>query len=69
MGRDMGPPINHTGGLKLGSQKGVILAAQHESKLKVSPLVYLHAGLEIGSAVPYAIHWESDEDSHVVVPQ
>ena len=23
-------------------------------------MVYLHAGLEIGSAVPYAIHWESN---------
>ena len=25
--RDMGPPIDHTGGVKLGSQKGVIFAA------------------------------------------
>ena len=38
------------------SQKGVILAAQKEPKLRVSLMVYLHAGLEIGSAVPYAIH-------------
>ena len=35
------------GGLKLGSQKGVILAAQNEPKLKVSLIVYLQAGLEI----------------------
>ena len=39
------------GGLKLGSQKGVILAAQNEPKSGVSSMVYLHAGLEIGSAV------------------
>ena len=35
------------GGLKLGSQEGVILAAQNEPALGVSPMVYLHAGLEI----------------------
>ena len=27
-------------------------------------IVYLHAGLEIGSAFPYAIHQQSNEDSH-----
>ena len=32
-------------------------------------MVYLHAGLEIGSAVPYAIHWESIRDSHVLGSQ
>ena len=53
------------GGLKLGSQKGVILAAQNESKSGVSPMVGLHAGLEIGSANPYAIHWESNRESHI----
>ena len=61
----MGPPIDHTGGgVKLGSQKEVILAAQNEPRSGVSSMVYLHAGLEIGSAIPYAIHWESNEDSH-----
>ena len=39
-------------GFQLGSQKGDILAAQNEPKLRVSPMIYLHAGLEIGSAVP-----------------
>ena len=29
-------------------------------------MVYLHAGFEIGSAIPYAIHEESDRDSHVL---
>ena len=28
----------------------------------VLPIVYLHAGLEIGSAIPYAIHRESNRD-------
>ena len=51
-----------TRGLKLGPRKGVILAAQNEPKLRVSPMVYHHAGLEIGSAVPYAIPFESNMD-------
>ena len=49
-----------TRGVKLGSQKGVILATQNEPKLGVFPIVYLHAGLKIGSAIPYAIHQESN---------
>ena len=57
------------GGLKLGSQKGVILAAQNEPKLGVPSIVYLHAGLEIGSAIPYAIHRESNEDFHALGSQ
>ena len=32
----------------------------------VLPIVYLHAGLEIGSAIPYAIHRESNKDSHIL---
>ena len=56
--------MDHTRGVKLGSQKGVILAAQNEPKSGVSPMVYLHAGLEIRSAIPYAIHWESNGDLH-----
>ena len=35
----------------------------------VLPIVYLHAGLEIGSAIPYAIHGESNRDSHGLGPQ
>ena len=58
-----------TRGVKLGSQKGVILATQNEPKLGVSPMVYLHAGLEIGSAIPYAIHRESNQDSHALGTQ
>ena len=57
------------GGVKLGSQKGVILAAQNEPKLGVSSTAYLHAGLGIGSAIPYAIHSESNGDLHVPGPQ
>ena len=56
-------------GLKLGSQKGVILASQNEPKSGVSPMVYLHAGLDMASAIPYAIHLESDADSHVLGSQ
>ena len=58
-----------TRGLKLGSQKGVLLAAQNEPKSRVSPMVCLHAGLEIGFAVPYAIHWTFNRASHVLGPQ
>ena len=60
----MGPPIDDMGGVKLGSQKGVILAAQNEPKWGVLLMVYLHAGLEIRSTIPYAIHLESSRDSH-----
>ena len=67
--RDMGPPIDHTGGVKLGSQKGVILAAQNEPKLGVPSIVYLHVGLEIGSAIPYAIRRECNRDCHGLGPQ
>ena len=45
----MGPPIDHTGGVKLGSQTGVILATQNEPKFGVSPMVYLHAGFHMRS--------------------
>ena len=58
-----------TRGLKLGFQKGVILAAHNEQKLGVSPMVYLHAGLEIGSAIPHPIHQESNEDTHALGSQ
>ena len=57
------------GGLKLGSQKRVILAARNEPKFGVLPIVYLHAGLEIGSAIPYAIHHESNGDFHALGSQ
>ena len=57
------------GGLKLGSQKGVILAGRNEPKFGVLPIVYLHAGLEIRSAIPYAIHQESKWDSHALGSQ
>ena len=53
----------------MGFPKGVIVAARNEPKSGVLPIVYLHAGLEIGSAIPYAIHRESDEDSHALGSQ
>ena len=55
-----------TRGLKLGSKKGIILAARNEPKFGALPIVYLHAGLEIGSAIPYAIHRPSNGDSHAL---
>ena len=55
--------------MKLGSPKGVILVTQNEPKSKVSPMVYLHAGLEIGSVVLHAIHRESNGDSHALGSQ
>ena len=58
-----------TRGGEIGSQKGVILAAQNEPKSGVPPMVYLHARLEIGSAIPYAIHRESNRDSHALGSQ
>ena len=57
------------GGVNLGSQKGVILAAQNDPRSGVSSMVYLHAGLEIGSAIPYVIHWKWNGDSHVLGSQ
>ena len=68
--RDMWPPIDHTGGGgEIGVPKGVNLAAQNEPISGVPPMVYLHAGLEIRSAIPYAIHPESNRDSHALGSQ
>ena len=64
-----GRELTTRGGVKLGSQKGVILAAQNEPKSGVPPMVYLHAGLEIGSAIPYAIHRQSSRDFHALGSQ
>ena len=53
--------------MNLGSGKGVILAAQNELKSWVLPMVYLHAGLEIGSSIAYAIYRESEGDFHATL--
>ena len=55
--------------MKLGSQKGVILAAQNEPKMGVSSIVYLHAGLDIGSVIQHAINREFNKDSHALGSQ
>ena len=55
-----------TWGVKLGSQKGVILVTKSEPKSKVSSMVYLHAGWEIRFAVLHAIHQEANGDSHEI---
>ena len=54
---------------EIGVPKGVILAAEMSQNLGVLPIVFLHAGLEIGSAIPYAIHPKSDRDSHALDTQ
>ena len=59
--RDMKPPTDHTGG-EIGVQNRGHLAAQNEPKSKLSPMVYLHAGSEIGSGIPYGINCEPNED-------
>ena len=51
---------------EIGVPKWSILAARNEPKFGVLPIVYLHAGLEIGSAIPYAIHRESNRDSRAL---
>ena len=45
-----------TPGGEFGVPNGVILAAQNEQRSGVSSMVYIHAGLEIRSAIPYGIH-------------
>ena len=35
----------------------------------MSSIIYLHAGLKIGSAILYAIHLESNVDSHLLCSQ
>ena len=57
--RDIGAPIDHTGGGgEIGVPKGAILVTKNEPKSKVSPMIYLHAGFKIGPAAPHAIHRE-----------
>ena len=66
MGREIWDRQLTTWGAKIGVPKeGSFSAAQNEPKLKVSPMVYLHASLEIRSTIPYASHWGWNEDSHV----
>ena len=57
--RDMGPPIDHTGKPNRGPKRGSFWLLKTSQRLALLPKVYLHASLEIGSAIPYAIHQES----------
>ena len=65
--RDMGPPIDHTGGCNWGPKRGSFWLL--EMKSGVIPIVYLHAGLEIRSAIPNVIHQESNRDFHALGSQ
>ena len=59
-----GRQLTTRGGGEIGVPKGVLLAAQNAPKLGVSSIVYLHAGLEIVSAIPHAIYQAFNGDSH-----
>ena len=65
----IGPPIDHTGGSNWGPKRGSFWLLEMSQNLGVLPIVYLHAGLEMGFAIPYAIHRESHRDSHALGPQ
>ena len=42
-----------------GGERGSFWLLEMSQNSGVLPIVYLHAGLEIRSAIPYAIHQES----------
>ena len=51
-----------------GPKRGSFWLLEMSQNSGVLPIVYLNAGLEIGSAIPYAIHPESNRDSHALAP-
>ena len=63
MGKEIWGRHLTTRGGDIGGQIWLLKMSQN---LGVLPIVYLHAGLEIGSANPYAIHRESNRDSHTL---
>ena len=52
-----------------GPKRGSFWLLKMSQNPGVLPIVYLPAGLKIGSAIPYAIHRESNEDSHATGSQ
>ena len=62
----MGPTIDHTGGYNRGPKKGCFGTPKNEQKLKVSPRVFLHDGLEMALNVPYGTHSDSSVGPHVL---
>ena len=56
-----------TRGGEIGVPKGGhFWLLEMSQNLGVLLIVYLHAGLEIRSAIPYAIHQKSNGDSHAL---
>ena len=55
-----GRQLTTRGGLNWGPKRGSFWLLEMSQNSGVLPLVYLHAGSEIGSAIPYAIHRESN---------
>ena len=62
----MGPPIDHMGQLKLGSENGCFSIPKNELKLKVSPRVLLHDDLKTGLNVRCVNQWESNVGPHIL---
>ena len=52
------------GGRNWGPKRGSFWLLEVSQNSGVLPIVYLHARLEMGSAIPYAIQQESNRDSH-----
>ena len=64
-----GRQLTKRGGEIWGPKKGSFWLLQMSQNLGVLPTVYLHAGLEIGSVIPYAMHQESNRDPHALGSQ
>ena len=64
-----GRQLTTRGGEIGGPKRGPFWLLEMSRNSGVLPKVYLHAGLEIGSAIPYAIHRESNGDSHALGSQ
>ena len=65
MGKEIwGRQLFTRGGEIVVPKRGSFWLLEMSQNSGVLPLVNLDAGLEIGSAIPYAIHQESNKDSH-----
>ena len=70
MGKEIwGRQLTTRGGEIGVPKRGSFWLLEMSQNLGVLPIVYLHAGLKIRSAIPYAIHRESNRDSHALGSQ
>ena len=68
--KDMAVTFSYSRGGEIGVPKGGHFGCSKWAKNSgVLPIVYLNAGLEIRSAIPYAIHQEINRDSHALGSQ